>query len=77
MTAVLCFTETWLKERTPDSVVALDRFHLVRADRCAVETGKSKGGGLALFVNERWCCPGHITVKENCAIRILNYWLWE
>lgn len=24
----MCFTETWLKERTPDSVVALDRFHL-------------------------------------------------
>ncbi len=61
----MCFTETWLKERTPDSVVVLDRFHLVRADRCSVETGKSKGGGLALFVNERWCCPGQITVKEK------------
>ncbi len=61
----MCFTETWLKERMPDSVVALNHFYLARGDRCAVETGKSKGGGLALFVNECWSCPGRITVKEK------------
>ena len=23
------------------------------------------GGGIALYVNERWCDPGHVTVKER------------
>ncbi|KAI2665139.1 HTH-type transcriptional activator RhaS [Labeo rohita] len=32
---------------------------------CKDAMGVSKGGGLVLFVNECWCCPGHITVKEN------------
>lgn len=27
--------------------------------------GKRKGGGLALFINERWCNLGHIKVKEK------------
>ncbi|KAI3374668.1 hypothetical protein L3Q82_021241 [Scortum barcoo] len=26
---------------------------------------KRKGGGLAVFVNDRWCNPGHITIKEQ------------
>ncbi|TWW81812.1 hypothetical protein D4764_01G0016270 [Takifugu flavidus] len=29
------------------------------------ESGKRKGGGLAVFVNDRWCNPGHITIKEQ------------
>ncbi|KAI3369831.1 hypothetical protein L3Q82_024408, partial [Scortum barcoo] len=28
-------------------------------------SGKRKGGGLAVFVNDRWCKPGHITIKEQ------------
>ena len=29
------------------------------------ESGKRKGGGLAVFVNDSWCNSGHITVKEQ------------
>lgn len=68
----MCFTETWLNDKTPDLVVALDRFHLVRADRCAKQTGKNKGGGLALFVNERWCRPAHITTKEVACNKVIE-----
>lgn len=28
-------------------------------------SGKRRGGGLAMYVNERWCNPGQITVKEQ------------
>lgn len=51
--SIMLFTETWLTELT-----------LLRADRTK-ESGKRKGGGLAVFVNDRWCNPGHITVKEK------------
>ena len=67
--SIMCFTETWLNELTPDSHVTLDCFQLVRADRSATVTGKRKGGGIAMFVNERWCNPGHISVKEQRCTR--------
>ncbi|KAI3371035.1 hypothetical protein L3Q82_023514, partial [Scortum barcoo] len=62
--SLLLFTETWLTALTPDSAAELDGFTLLRADR-SKESGKRKGGGLAVFVNDRWCNPGHITVKEQ------------
>uniref|UniRef100_A0A3P9LKD5 Reverse transcriptase domain-containing protein n=1 Tax=Oryzias latipes TaxID=8090 RepID=A0A3P9LKD5_ORYLA len=62
--SIMVFTETWLTALTPDSVVTVDGFQLMRADRTK-ESGKRKGGGLAVFVNNRWCKSTHITVKEQ------------
>ena len=59
---------SWLTELTPDTNATLDGFHLLRADRTR-ESGKSKGGGLAVFVNDRWCNPGHTTIKEQICNR--------
>ncbi|KAI4877950.1 hypothetical protein NFI96_008564 [Prochilodus magdalenae] len=53
--SLLCLTETWLTGNIPD--------------RDAKLSGKSKGGGLVLFVNIRWCNPGHVTVKERICCR--------
>ena len=63
--SLMCFTETWMKSSDADSCMDLPGFTAVRADRDATATGKSKGGGLVLFVNDRWCNPGHITVKDK------------
>ena len=60
----MCFTETWLHEYIPDSNTTVDGFQTVRADRSHRESGKRKGGGLAILVNNKWCHPGHVTVKE-------------
>lgn len=82
----MCFTEMWLNELTSDSLVTLDGFQLVRADRRATERGKRKGGGVAMFLNDRWCNPRHIIIKEQCctgdiellAVSIRPYYLpWE
>lgn len=62
--SMFCFTETWLHSHIPDHNVTVPGFRTVRADR-DVRSGKKKGGGVALLVNERWCNRGHIHVKER------------
>ncbi len=53
--AALCFTETWLNYTIPDSALHLPNFQLIRADREAESTGKSRGSGTCFYINERWC----------------------
>lgn len=45
---LLCFTETRLKDTIDDSL-------LVRTDHDPLVTGKKVGGGVCVYVNERWC----------------------
>ena len=63
--SIVCLTETWLHEQIPDSNITIPGFQTVRADRDTTATGKKKGGGLAVLVNNRWCHPGHVTVKQH------------
>ena len=63
--SLMCFTETWLHRDITDQNVSVEGFHTVRADRDCTESGKWKGGGLAVLVNCRRCYPGHITIKEQ------------
>lgn len=58
------FTETWLTDVVPDANVDLPGFTTVRADRDTNACGKSRGGGVIIYVNKRWCCPGHVSVKK-------------
>ena len=52
--SMLCFTETWLQEGDPDTAFTLDGFTLIRGDRSREDTGKSLGGGLCAYVNNKW-----------------------
>jgi len=47
--SVMCFTETWLHDNVPDTIVSLAGFQLVRADSSCKESGKKKGGGVAIY----------------------------
>ena len=58
--SVLCFSETWLKADDSDPVIP--GFNVYRCDRSEAVTGKSRGGGVCIFVNSRWCT--NVTVKE-------------
>lgn len=65
----MCFMEPWFHSDILDSLVSLKDFTLLRANRRMAERGKRKGGALVDFINNRWCNPGHITLKEqlsNC-----------
>nr|XP_049609558.1 uncharacterized protein LOC125988413 [Syngnathus scovelli] len=70
--SVLIFTETWLNHLVPDANVDLQGFTMVRADRDAKASGKRKGGGLVVYVNHRWCNPGHVSVKTVLCCRDLE-----
>ncbi|TWW56008.1 hypothetical protein D4764_09G0010580 [Takifugu flavidus] len=61
--SLFILTETWLTATIPDANVDLRGFTAVRADRDTKACGKSKGGGLIIYTNNRWCNPGHVSVK--------------
>ncbi len=61
---LICLTETWLTVMDPDSAVNLEGFTLVRMDRNQ-NSGKSKGGGVCAFINNKYCYPLHITIKHQ------------
>ncbi len=68
--SALCFTENWLNDAIPDSALHLPNFQLIRSDRNAESTGKSRGGGTCFYINERWCTD--VTVKEVVLFRSWN-----
>ncbi len=62
-TAVLAFTETWLNEQDLDTDLHIDGFGTpFGLDRKAEVTGKKQGGGVCLYVNDRYC--NAVTVRE-------------
>ena len=67
--SLFIFTETWLNHLVPNDNVDLLGFTAVRADRDTKASGKSKGGGLIMYVNNRWCNPGHISIKTVSCCR--------
>ncbi|TWW55957.1 hypothetical protein D4764_09G0010070 [Takifugu flavidus] len=63
---VLCFTETWFRKETPDSVLLLEGFQLFRADRDLVLSGKRAGGGVCFYINSDWCTDVTV-ISQHCS----------
>ena len=51
---ILCFTETWLNDNMANTELA--GFSFSWQDRAAM-SGKTRGGGVCLFVSNCWWCP--------------------
>lgn len=51
---ILLITETWLHSCIPDSAIELVGYTAQRHDRTK-DSGKSRGGGLCVYVNKNWC----------------------
>ena len=60
---VLIITETWLHTQIPDATVQLAGRTLHRWDRNS-DSGKNRGGGLCIYVNEGWCNNSTILDKH-------------
>ena len=62
----MIFTETWLNSSVPDSAVELTGRYLLRADRTADDSGKTRGGGLCIYVNKAWCMDT-VIIESHCS----------
>ncbi len=60
------FTETWLNNSVPDCAIQLDQLTFYRADRALVEGGKTRGGGLCVYINDAWC-RNAVVVCKHCS----------
>ncbi len=45
----------------------LPNFQLIRADRDAESTGKSRGSGTCFYINEKWCTDVTVLKKMCCS----------
>ena len=71
--SLMCFTETWLCESVAESHVNIAGFSIFRAERTN-DSGKIKGGGLCVFVNEQWCHPNNIIIQyKSCSRNAENF----
>ena len=62
--SVMYYTETRLTDAVRDSHVNIEGFFLFRSGRTR-DSCKKIGGGLCLFVNEKWCHRNHLAVKQK------------
>ncbi len=63
---ILAFTESWLSNRDSNADLEIDGFRTpIRLDRDATTLGKATGGGVCLYVNERWCNIKSVIVRER------------
>ena len=62
---ILCFTETWLNDDMDN--IHRAGFSVHQQDRAAT-SGKTRGGGVCLFVNNCWCAMSNIKeVSRYCS----------
>ncbi|KAK1804161.1 hypothetical protein P4O66_020205, partial [Electrophorus voltai] len=65
---LLCFTESWLNPVVPSHAIQLAKlFSVYRLDRMA-DSGKLRGGGVCVMVNNSWCNNANVvTLARSCS----------
>lgn len=66
---IMIFTETWLNSGVPDSAIELAERYVLRADRTADDSGKTRGGGLCIYVNKAWCTDT-ASIESHCSANL-------
>ncbi len=62
---IMIITESWLQLLTPDTAVQLAGRICYRQDSDK-ESGKSRSGGLCVYLHNDWCCNSRITARHCC-----------
>ncbi|KAK0137698.1 repressor of the inhibitor of the protein kinase [Merluccius polli] len=58
------FVETWLSVSVPDSAIQLPGLLAFRSDRDATLSGKTRGGGLCVYISTNWCSNAELVFKH-------------
>ncbi|KAI5099333.1 proline-rich protein 12 isoform X1 [Silurus meridionalis] len=58
--------QRWLSDRVPDAAIQLDGLTVFRADRNAALCGKTRGGGVCVYINTEWC-KNSVLVSSYCS----------
>ena len=58
---IICITECWLTTDIDNSFIAIPGYNIFRKDRSSLNSNKTTGGGVCIFVREgivsdRWTC---------------------
>ena len=61
---IIGVSETWLKEDSADPDIP--GYSCYRLDRSKDATGKKEGGGVCLFINNKWCT--NVSIKESTCL---------
>ena len=81
LTQVISITESWLTDKVPNTSTHLDGYMQFRNDRSCHETGKTKGGGILVYINESWSTNNQEVFKhssrdlEILTIKSRPFWL--
>ena len=59
---LMVFTESWLPDDLPDTLVDVPGFTTVRMDRDD-NSGRVTGGGICIYINDAWC--RNYTIKDT------------
>lgn len=62
---VSIITETWLNDGISDTVIQLAGLSVYRADRTS-DSGKNRGGGVCIYVNNKWCTAVDVVERHCC-----------
>jgi hypothetical protein len=63
---LVVFLRDMAGEKSPDEAVTLDGYTVFRGDRSARDSGKTRGGGTAIYVKQSWCKDCRI-ISKSCS----------
>lgn len=63
---VYVFMETWINDNIPDSAIQLNRLTCYRLDRATVSGGKTRSGGVIVYISDAWCRVA-VVVCKHCS----------
>lgn len=65
----MILTETWLNRGIPDTAIELTGGSTHRAHRTADNSGKTRGGGLCIYINKTWRTDS-VTLRRHCSANV-------
>lgn len=62
-------SETWLNSSSPESAIELAGCYTHQAGRTADSSGKTRGGGLCIFIHNA-CCTDCVITERYCSLNV-------